>query len=208
MKTIKLQGNPREVSNKQATKILRREGKVPCVLYGQGVENLLFSVNAKELLLIVNTPNTYIIELKIGGKKHLAVHHAAQYHPLTDEPLHVDFLAVNEKKPVAVNVPVVITGNSEGVREGGKLILTTRKIRIASELKNLPDTVTVDITDLKMGKTIVAGDLKFDNIQVLTPKTTIICAVRLTRAAVGAAATAIPTAAATATPAATPTPAK
>jgi len=190
MKTIKLQGKPREISNKQATKTLRRNFEVPCILYGKDVKNLLFSVNAKELLLIVNTPNAYIIELEIAGKTYLAVHHAAQYHPLTDEPLHVDFLAVDKNKPVAINVPIVITGNSEGVREGGKLILTTRKVRISAELKNLPDTVTVDVTDLKMGKTIVAGDLKFDNIQVLTPKTTIICAVKLTRAAVGAAAVA------------------
>jgi len=102
----------------------------------------------------------------------------------------VDFLSVTETKPVSINVPIVITGNSEGVREGGKLILTTRKLKISADLKNLPDTITVDITGLKMGKTIVAGDLKYDNIQILTPKTTIICAVKLTRAAIGAAAAA------------------
>ena len=159
MKTIKLTGTPREISNKQATKVLRRNAEVPCILYGQGVENLLFSVNEKELLLVLNTPKAYIIELEVAGKTHKAILHAAQYHPLTDEPLHIDFLAVSDSKPVAINVPVVIKGNSEGVREGGKLILTTRKIKISADLKNLPDDVTVDITNLKMGKSIVAGDL-------------------------------------------------
>ncbi len=191
MKTFKLQGKPREVSNKQATKVLRRNFDVPCVLYGNGIEkNILFSVNAKELQQISHTPNSYIVELEVAGKSYLSVFHAAQYHPLTDEPLHVDFLSVTETKPVSINVPIVITGNSEGVREGGKLILTTRKLKISADLKNLPDTITVDITGLKMGKTIVAGDLKYDNIQILTPKTTIICAVKLTRAAIGAAAAA------------------
>ncbi|MFA6335034.1 MAG: 50S ribosomal protein L25 [Bacteroidales bacterium] len=193
MKTIKLQGNSRVVSNKQATKTLRRKAQVPCVLYGKGIENLLFSVDEKELLLTINTPNSYIFELEIDGKNWLAVRHSAQYHPVTDKPLHIDFLAVSEDKPVAIEVPVVITGNSEGVREGGKLILNTRKVKIAAELKNLPDTVTVDITNLKLGKTIVAGDLKFDNIQVLTPKNTIICAVKTTRAAIGTTAAAATT---------------
>ncbi|MEN6617892.1 MAG: 50S ribosomal protein L25 [Rikenellaceae bacterium] len=193
MKTFKLQGNPREVSNKQATKVLRRNFDVPCILYGPGVENILFSVNAKELQQITHTPNSYIIELEIGGKNYLSVFHDAQYHPVTDEPLHADFLAISDNKPVAINVPVVITGSSEGVREGGKLILITRKVRIAAALQNLPDTITVDISGLKMGKTIVAGDLKSDNIQILTPKTTIICAVKLTRAAIGAAAVAATT---------------
>ncbi len=190
MKTIKLNGNLREISNKQATKTLRRNAQVPCILYGKGVENILFSVDEKELLLTINTPNSYIFELEIAGKQYLAVRHCAQYHPVTDEPLHIDFLAVSADKPVAIDVPVIITGNSEGVREGGKLILTTRKVKISADLKNLPDTVTVDITNLKMGKTIVAGDLKYDNIQVLTPKNTIICAVKMTRAAIGAAAAA------------------
>lgn len=190
MKTFVLNGEKRELSNKQAIKTLRRNGSVPCVLYGSKQENIHFSVNEKELLGIMNTPYSFIIELVIEGKKYLSVYHAAQFHPLTDVPLHVDFLAITEDKPVSINVPIVIVGNSEGVRQGGKLIVNTRKIKLSAMINKLPDNVEVDITELGLGKTILAGDLNYDNIQILTPKTTIICAVKMTRAAIGAAAAA------------------
>jgi large subunit ribosomal protein L25 len=140
------------------------------------------------LLQVTNTPYSYIIDLHIGNKTYKAIYHIAQFHPVTDDALHVDFMAVSEDKPIAINVPVVITGNSEGVRQGGKLSITTRKLRISALLKFLPDNLPVDITDLKLGKTITAGDLKYDNIQIVTPKSTIICSVKMTRAAIGAAA--------------------
>ena len=158
--------------------------------YGHSDENVLFSVDAKELLLVTNTPNSYIVELEIADKKYTAVYHTAQFHPVTDETLHVDFLAVSAEKPVSINVPIIITGNSEGVRQGGKLSVSARKLKVSALMANLPDTLTVDITNLSLGKTIVAGDLKYDNIQILSPKSTIICAVKMTRAAIGAAAAA------------------
>ena len=190
MKTFNLKGTPRSVSNKQAIKTLRRNGEVPCVLYGAGIENVLFSVDAKELLLVTNTPNSYIVELEIADKKYTAVYHTAQFHPVTDETLHVDFLSVSADKPVSINVPIIITGNSEGVRQGGKLSVSARKLKVSALMANLPDTLTVDITNLSLGKTIVSGDLKYENIQILSPKSTIICAVKMTRAAIGAAAAA------------------
>jgi len=188
MKTIKLNGAPRTVSNKQAIKTLRRNGMVPCVLYGPGVENQLFSVNAKDLLLLTDTPNSYIVDLQIDGKNYKSILHAIQYHPVTDEPLHVDFLSVSNDKPVSINVPIIITGNSEGVRQGGKLAVSARKLRISAMLKDLPDSVTIDISTLGIGKNITAGDLKYENIQIITPKSTIICSVKMTRAALGTTA--------------------
>ncbi len=190
MKTISLKGNPREITRKSETKAMRRGNQIPCVIYGQGVQNVHFSVYDRDLLQIMNTPNAYIIELNIEGKVYNAVYHAAQFHPVTDEPLHVDFLAVNEVKPVVISVPVIVTGNSEGVRQGGKLILNTRKLKISAKMSDLPDNITVDVTNLTIGKSIAAGDVKIDNVQILTPKTTIICAVKMTRAAIGAAAAA------------------
>jgi len=190
MKTISLKGNPREITRKSETKAMRRGNQIPCVLYGQGVQNVHFSVYDRDLLQITNTPNSYIIELNIEGKVYNAVYHTAQFHPVTDEPLHVDFLAVNETKPVVINVPVLVTGNSEGVRQGGKLILNARKLKISAKMSDLPDSISVDVTNLAIGKSIAAGDVKIDNVQILTPKTTIICAVKMTRAAIGAAAAA------------------
>ena len=191
MKTIQLEGLARKVSNKQAVKTLRREERVPCVLYGENIkENILFSIDKKELGQIIYTPNSYIIELNIDGKKYLATFHSSQYHPVTVEPLHVDFLAIAEGKPVTINVPVVLSGNSDGVKQGGKLMQSTRKLKISAMIDKLPDTLNVDITNLKLGKTIVAGELSYDGVQILSPKSSIICAVKMTRAAIGAAAAA------------------
>jgi len=190
MKTISLKGISREITKKSAIKALRKSGMVPCVLYGQNLENIHFSVDQKALLAVLNTPNSYIIHLDIDGKLHKAVYHMAQFHPVTDDPTHIDFLAVSEDKPVIISVPITITGNSEGVRQGGKLILTTRKIRISAMINDLPDDIVVDISNLLIGKSIIAEDINIDKVQVLTPKSAIICSVRMTRAAIGAAAAA------------------
>ena len=182
MKQITLQGIGRTGNDRAAIKALRKEGRVPCVYYGNGVENTLFSVSAKDLETITNTPNSYIIELDVEGKKQLVVLHDIQYHPVTDKALHVDFL-----EPVVINVPVSITGNSIGVRQGGKLMVSTRKLKVSGMIKDLPDKLDIDITDLNLGKQIVAGDLHYDNIQIVSPKATIICSIRMTRAAAAAA---------------------
>ena len=182
MKHIELNGEIREASNRAAVKAIRRAGLVPCNLYGNGMENLLFTVTSKDLKSVTNTPNSYIIDIKIGGKTYLAVLHEVQYHPVTDEALHVDFLAVAEDKPVVIDVPVKITGHSEGVKLGGKLLVSSRKIRISALLDKLPDLVEVDTTSLQIGKQIVAGDLHFEGVNIVSPKATIICSVRPTRA--------------------------
>lgn len=186
MKQITLKGQGRKVGNKQTIKTIRREGNVPCNLYGGGIENILFTVSAKELKALTNTPNSYIVELDIDGEKHLAVLHEAQYHPITDEALHIDFLAVDAAKPVVIDVPVVVTGHAEGVKQGGKLIVSARKLKVSALLENLPDTIEVDSTPLLIGKQIIAGDLKYEGITIVSPKHTIICSVRPTRAAVEA----------------------
>lgn len=183
MKQISLKGQGRKVGNKQAIKTIRRAGNVPCNIYGNGTESTLFTISAKDLKTLTDTPNSYIVELEIDGSKRLAVLHEVQYHPLTDEALHVDFLAVDADKPVAIDVPVVVTGHSEGVKMGGKLLVSARKLRISARLDKLPDTLEVDSTPLMIGKQIVAGDLKYDGVTILSPKATIICSVRPTRAA-------------------------
>ena len=147
------------------------------------MENVLFTVSAKDLKTITHTPNSYIIDLELdNGSKFFAVLHEVQYHPVTDEALHVDFLAVCESKPVAIDVPVIVTGHSEGVKLGGKLLVSSRKLRISAMMDKLPDVLEVDSTNLMIGKQIVAGDLNFDGVTILSPKATIICSVRPTRA--------------------------
>ena len=183
MKHIELKGQVREAGNKAAAKAVRRAGQVPCNIYGLGMENILFTIDAQDLKTITHTPNSYIIDLELNdGKKLYAVLHEVQYHPVTDEALHVDFLAVCEEKPVTIEVPVIVTGHSEGVKMGGKLLVSSRKLRVSAMMNNLPDILEVDSTHLMIGKQIVAGDLNYEGVTIVSPKATIICSVRPTRA--------------------------
>ena len=183
MKHIELKGQVREAGNKAAVKAVRRAGQVPCNIYGLGIENVLFTIDAQDLTAITHTPNSYIIDLELNnGTKMYAVLHEVQYHPVSDEALHVDFLAVSEEKPVTIEVPVKVVGHSEGVKMGGKLLVSSRKLRISAMMNNLPDVLEVDCTNLLIGKQIVAGDLNYEGVTIVSPKATIICSVRPTRA--------------------------
>ena len=183
MKHIELKGQLREAGSKAAVKAVRRAGQVPCNIYGHGIENVLFTVDAQDLKTITHTPNSYIINLELSnGTTMYAVLHEVQYHPVSDEALHVDFIAVNEEKPITIEVPVKVTGHSEGVKMGGKLLVSSRKLRVSAMMNNLPDVLEVDSTHLMIGKQIVAGDLNYEGVTIVSPKATIICSVRPTRA--------------------------
>ena len=182
MKHFELNGKIREVGNKAVIKAIRRQGLVPCNLYGQGMENVLFTVSDKDLQGITNTPASYIIDIKLdNGKSYMAVVHELQFHPVKDNCLHADFLAVSEDKPISIKVPIVVSGHPVGVQKGGKFVLVSRAIRISALMKDLPDTLNVDVTKLDIDKRIVAGDIKLDNVAVVSPKDTIICTVKSTR---------------------------
>ena len=182
MKHFEINGKVREVGNKAVIKAIRRQGLVPCNLYGQGMENVLFTVSEKDLQGITNTPASYIIDIKLdNGKSYTAVTHELQFHPVKDNCLHADFLAVSEDKPIAIKVPIVVSGHPVGVQRGGKFVLVSRFIKISALMKDLPDTVNVDITPLDIEKRIVAGDIKVEGVSVVSPKDTIICTVKATR---------------------------
>lgn len=189
MQHFTLNGTSRQVGNKAVIKAFRSQGLVPCNLYGCGMENLIFTVDAKELKALTDTPVSYIVDLVIDGdKKFTAVLHELQWHPVSDVCLHVDFLAVNDVKPISIAVPLEITGHSVGVQKGGKFYQSKREIRISALMANLPDKVTVDISALDLDKKIKAGDIKVDNATVITDKDTIICGVKATRNSAAAAA--------------------
>jgi large subunit ribosomal protein L25 len=190
MQHFELKGTTRKVGNKAVIKAFRREGLVPCNLYGLGMENVLFTVNAKELKALTDTPKSFIVDLVLDDAKkaQTAVLHELQWHPVTDACLHVDFLAVDEKKPIAISVPLVITGHAKGVQQGGKFYQNARSIKVSAAMKDLPDEVTVDITDLGLDKRIKAGDIQLKNVAVVSDKDTIICGVKTTRNVTAAAA--------------------
>lgn len=182
MQHFELKGQIREVGNKAVIKAFRKQGLVPCNLYGSGVANVLFTVSEKELKALTNTPASYIVDIVLdNGTTQTAVLHEAQWHPVTDACLHVDFLAVSETKPIAINVPVSITGHSVGVQKGGKFFQSSRTIRVSALMENLPDSVTVDITNLDVDKKIKASEIKVDNATVVSDKDMIICGVKATR---------------------------
>lgn len=187
MKHLNLQGKLRATGKKADVKSVRREERVPCVIYGNGMENVLFSVGAKELAVLTDTPFSHIIDLDIEGNKYLAKLQDIQWHPVTDKAIHVDFIALSEDKPVTISVPVKIVGNSEGVKQGGKLFVSSRKLKVCGLMENLPDELEVDITPMGIGSQIFAKDLHYDNIQIVSPKGTLVCAVRATRASAAAA---------------------
>ena len=181
MKHLSLKAELRTEFGKKAAKAARREGMVPCNLYGAG-ENVTFVVSEKELGALIYTPNSYVVEINIDGKVEKAVMREVQFHPVREQILHIDFYRVQEGKPVAIAIPVRLTGNAEGVKIGGKLALSARKLVVKALVDQLPDEIVVDVTPLKVGQTIFVGDLKFDNLTFVTPATTAVCAVRVTRA--------------------------
>ncbi|MCR5003785.1 MAG: 50S ribosomal protein L25 [Bacteroidales bacterium] len=188
MQHFALNGQVRETGNKAVIKALRKQGLVPCNLYGLGLENVLFTVTAKELKALTNNPASFIVDLSLSdGKKYTAILHELQWHPVSDECLHVDFLAVDEKKPIVMEIPVTVSGHSKGVMAGGKFTQVSRKLKVSGLQKDLPDTLPVDISDLDLDKQIVAGDLKFENLTILTDKNVIVCRVKSTRQMIAAA---------------------
>ena len=147
MKHFELKGQIREAGNKAVVKAFRKQGLVPCNLYGQGLENVLFTVSEKDLKGLTNTPASYIVDLVLSdGKTYNAIIHELQFHPVKDNCLHVDFLLVDGKKPVSINVPLVFTGHPIGVRQGGKFVQNARSLRISAMPDDLPDSLTI-VTD-------------------------------------------------------------
>lgn len=188
MQHFELKGQVRQAANKAVIKAFRRQGLVPCNLYGLGMENVLFTVTARDLKGLTNTPKSFIVDLVLdNGKAYTAVLHELQWHPVSDECLHVDFLAVDEKKPIAIKVPVTISGHAAGVQRGGKFYQLLREVKVCATMANLPDELPIDISPLNLDQQFKAGDLKVDNVTILTPKGTVICGVKSTRNSVAEA---------------------
>lgn len=189
MKTFELKGKVREELGKKASKANRAEESVPCVLYGTGV-NVHFTSTASDLRKLIYSPEVYIVDLDIDGKKSKAIMKDLQFHPVSDKVLHIDFLEVVDKKPVIIEIPVKLNGLAEGVKAGGKLALQMRKLKVKGIYTDFPEAITIDVTNLGLGKTIQVGAVKVDKLEILNAKNAVVAQVKLTRAARGAAAAA------------------
>lgn len=188
MKEINVSGQKREDLGKKASKHLRKEGFVPCNLYGEQKEDgkpvaLAFAAPMSELRKIVYTPHIYVINLNIDGEHHTAILKELQFHPVTDALLHVDFYAVNDQKPITIGIPVKLVGLAQGVRDGGRMNLSVRKINVTAPYQQIPEHLDIDVTKLKIGKSIKVGQLSFDGLTMATPKDVVVCSIKMTRSA-------------------------
>ena len=214
MKVFNLEATPRTALGKKASKALRQSGLIPVVLNGGEIVTLPYEGTLKEGQKIVEisngrglittdltvsneavrkliyTPDIFTIELSVNGEKRMAVLKDIQFHPVKDTVLHIDLLEVNDSKPVEIEVPVSIVGHAEGVKAGGKLSLSMKKLRVKALYTNIPERLVINVDTLGLGKTLQVGDLHFDNLELMNAKNAVVCAVQLTRAARGAAAAA------------------
>ena len=196
MKEINVNGKKREATGKKASKLQRKEGLVPCNLYGEDKNEkglpvaLAFTAPMTELRKAVYTPHVYVVNLNIDGKEHKAIMKELQFHPTTDALLHVDFYEVTEEKPITVGIPVKLNGLAQGVRDGGKLNLSIRKIDVRATYDKIPEQLEIDVTNLALGKAIKVGDLHFEGLELATPAQVVVCSVKETRASKSAAAAA------------------
>ncbi len=200
MKTVSLSGSPRASVGKTDAASLRAKGQVPCVIYG-GNEQIHFYADERAFKDIIYTPDTNLVNITVDGKSFSAVLQEAQFHKINDKLIHADFLQVIEGKPVTVQIPVKTIGQAQGVKDGGKLNVKMRKLKVKGLVNKLPERIELNIENLGIGKSIAVGDIKIDGITILHPSNISVVSVQTTRNAT-AEETATP-AATTATPAAT-----
>ena len=199
MKEIEVTGKKRTALGKKASKALRKEGMVPCNLYGELKDAegkpmaLAFASPFTELRKIIYTPHVYVIKLVIDGEIHTAVMREIQFHPVTDAPLHVDFYEVNDEKPITVGIPVKLVGLAQGVRDGGRMNLSIRKINVTAPYQIIPEHLDVDVTSLTIGKSIKVGQLNYEGLEMATSKDVVVCSIKMPRQAQQAAAAAAAT---------------
>lgn len=216
MKTFKLSAEPRTDLGKKAAKELRKKNLIPVVLNGGKIVDLPFAgtlkpgekvveindtktkglittdliVRQDDVRKLVYTPDVYAIELTVNGETRMAVLKDLQFHPVKDDILHIDLLEVSKEKPVVIEVPVKLEGHAEGVKAGGKLNLSMKKIKVKAPYTEIPERVVINVDHLGLGKTLQIGDLHFEGLELVNAKNAVVCAVALTRAARGAQAAA------------------
>ncbi|MBD5217095.1 MAG: 50S ribosomal protein L25 [Bacteroidales bacterium] len=212
MKKFELKAEPREALGKKSSKALRAEGKIPAVLNGGKIVALPYTealkpgeklveidanrgiittdivVSQEGVRKLIYTPDIFEIELELNGEKRTAVMKEIQFQPVKDTVLHIDFLEVYPDKPIVMEVPVQIEGHAEGVKAGGKLTLSMRKLKVKAPYTEIPERLVVNVDTLGLGKSLAVGDLHFEGLELMNAKNAVVCAVQLTRAARGAQA--------------------
>lgn len=190
MKTVLVKGQKRTTLGKKESKKLRAQELVPAVLYG-GEEPIHFAVPFSELRKVIYTPNVFLIDIDIDGVIYQALMQDIQWHSVEEQILHIDFLKIEENKPIKIDIPVTTKGMAKGIKAGGKLKMNLRRLKIKALAKDLPDEITIDVTKLGIAQSIKVGDLAVKNVEFLDNKSNVVVAVVITRAAKSAAGAAM-----------------
>ena len=212
MKKFELNAEPRVELGKKSVKALRKEGKIPAVINGGVIVELPFSgelkpgeklvaiddkrgvittdivVNTEDVRKLIYTPDIFEVDINLNGEVKKAVMKEIQFQPVKDTVLHIDFLEVYPDKSIVMEVPVKIEGHAEGVKAGGKLTMSMRKLKVKALYTEIPERLVVNVDNLGLGKSMAVGDLHFEGLELMNAKNAVVCAVQLTRAARGAAA--------------------
>lgn len=186
MKTVEVKGEARTEMGKKGTKAIRKQGNVPGVIYG-GTENVHFSFNEKEFRTVLFTPEVFFVKVVVGKNEYTTIIKDMQFHPVSDGLLHVDFKQVFADKSMEISLPIEVTGNSEGIRSGGKLKIRRRKLWVKGLPKDMPEKLVVDITPLNVGDSLYVRDLSYPNLELIDPQGSHVVTVDSSRAAAKAA---------------------
>ena len=187
MKTFDLKGTVRKDLGKKATKQVRKEDLIPCVLYG-GESPVHFTAPINDFRHLLYTPHVFLVNLNIDEKPCQAVMQDVQFHPVSDAVLHIDFLLVTDESPVSIRIPVLTNGFALGVQDGGKLKVEMRRLKVKALPRYLPDSLDIDVTDIELGQSVKVRELDFENMELLDPRNSVVVSVKLTRVAKGMAA--------------------
>ena len=194
MKEINVNGTIRTATGKKATREIRKANAVPCNLYGEAKDEkglpvaLSFTATNDELRNLIYSPDIYSVNLNIDGKTCKAILKEIQFHPVKDTVMHVDFYEITDTKPIVMEVPIKLTGLAAGVKAGGRLAASVRKLKVKAIYSNIPEKLVINVDNLGLGKTMQVGDLHFEGLELVNAKNAVVCAVNLTRAARGAQA--------------------
>ncbi len=186
MKKVSLSGSKRENVGKKDAKVLRRQGLVPCVVYG-GSEQTYLSVASTDLDKLIYTPEVYEIELDLEGTKFRTIMKDVQFDPVSDKAIHVDFLEVTSDKNIKAKLPVKIVGTSNGVKMGGSKEVFFRKVNVYGTIDSFPENITVDISNLEIGDDIRIGDINVEGLNVTEAPSAVLVAVKASRTSIKAA---------------------
>ena len=182
MKTIEIKGSFRTVLGKKSTKQLRRAGNVPCVIYGKE-QNIHFHAHENSFTNLVYTHDAHLVKLNLEGKEYRVVLQDIQFHPVTDKIIHADFIEVFDNKPVITSLPIMVSGESIGVKGGGKLRIKRRHLKVKGFTSDIPDFLSIDIADVKIHQSVKVGDLSYEKLELLDPKITTVLSVASSRVA-------------------------